>query len=132
MLAGMNWLLIASAAFGLTAAVGHAYLGERFVLRPMFKAAGDNRVLAAPRMRRLLRWVWRLPSFAWAQIAAATLWLVLAPAALDDGARALLVYFGVGIYMTGAVFNAWAIRGPHLGNIVLTLASLTLWFGAHG
>ncbi|MEZ6022940.1 MAG: hypothetical protein R3C16_05905 [Hyphomonadaceae bacterium] len=33
--------------------------------------AGDNRVLAILTCR-LLRWVWHLPSFAWALIAAAT------------------------------------------------------------
>ena len=83
-------------------------------------------------MRRLLRWVWHLPSFAWAQIAAATLWLALAPAAWDETAATLLLYFGVGIYMTGALFNALAMRGPHLGNILLTVAALTLWLGVNG
>ncbi len=127
----MNLLLIASALLGFGSAFGHIYLGERFVLRPLFAAPGDNRVLKIASMRRLIRWVWHLPSFAWAQIGAATLWLALAPNAMDAASQTLLVYFGVGIYMTGAVFNAWAMRGPHVGNILLTLASLTLWFGVY-
>lgn len=125
----MNLLLIVSALCGFGSAIGHAFLGERFVLGPMFAARGDNRVLGVPYMRRLLRWVWHLPSFAWAQIAAATLWLALSPTALDESAQALLAYFGIGIYMTGAVFNFWCMRGPHVGNILLTIGAITLWFG---
>ncbi|MEZ6022939.1 MAG: hypothetical protein R3C16_05900 [Hyphomonadaceae bacterium] len=44
----------------------------------------------------------------------------------------LLLVFGVGTYLTGAFFNALAMRGPHVGNILLTLAALALWFGASG
>lgn len=128
----MNWLLLASALLGFASALGHAYLGERFVLRPLFKTPGENRVLKTRSSRSLLRWVWHLPSFAWAQIAAATLYLALAPNAFDATATTLLLYFGIGIYMTGAVLNAWAMRGPHVGNILLTLASLALWFGIKG
>ncbi len=128
----MNVLLIASALLGFASAFGHAYLGERFVLRPLFAASGENRVLNKRSYRSLIRWVWHLPSFAWLQIAAATLWLALSPSALDANAQSLLLYFGVGIYMTGAVFNAWALRGPHVGNILLTLASAALWFGVRG
>lgn len=128
----MNVLLIVSAIAGFGSAIGHAYLGERLVLGPLFAGRGDTRVLAIPYMRRLLRWVWHLPSFAWAQVAAATLWLALAPAAWDETAATLLLYFGVGIYMTGALFNALAMRGPHLGNILLTAAALTLWLGVNG
>ncbi len=128
----MTPLLIASALLGFGSALGHAFLGERFVLGPIFAAPGDNRTLATPYVRRLLRWVWHLPSFAWVQIAAATLWLTLAPQDFDIGARLLLLYFGIGIYMTGAFFNLVAMRGPHVGNILLTLAALSLWFGING
>jgi hypothetical protein len=128
----MNWLLLASALLGFGSALGHAYLGERFVLGPLLKTPGDNRVLKTRSSRSLLRWVWHLPSFAWAQIAAATLYLALSPSAFDATATTLLLYFGIGIYMTGAVLNAWAMRGPHVGNILLTLASLALWFGVNG
>jgi len=128
----MTLLLIASALLGFGSALGHAFLGERFVLGPIFAAPGENRTLATPYMRRLLRWVWHLPSFAWAQIATATVWLAFAPQDFDIGARSLLLYFGIGIYLTGAVFNLFAMRRPHVGNILLTLAALSLWFGMNG
>jgi hypothetical protein len=68
-----------------------------------------------------------LPSIAWSLAAAATLWLAIAPQTF--GAPTLLVYFGVGLYMSAALWNAIAFRRPHIGNILLTIASLTLWFG---
>jgi len=98
----------------------------------LFAARGDNRTLAVPYMRRLLRWVWHLPSFTWTQIAAATLWFAFAPQDFDSGARSLLLYFGIGVYLTGAFFNLVAMRRPHIGNILLTLAALSLWFGVNG
>lgn len=125
----MNWLLIASAVLGFATAIGHSFVGERFVLAPMYAARGENRVLGRRAMRDIIRWVWHLPSFAWAQIAAATLWLALSPQAFDASAKTLLVYFGVGIYMTAAFFNALALRSPQPGNILLSLAALALWFG---
>lgn len=127
----MNLLLIVSALAGFASAIGHAYLGERFVLRPLFGGAGENRILAIPYMRRLLRWVWHLPSFAWAQIALATLWFASGHSG-DPSSQTLLLYFGIGIYMTGALFNALAMRGPHVGNILLTIAAAALWFGLTG
>lgn len=132
MLGCMNLFLLASALLGFATAIGHSYLGERFVLRPMFAARGDNRVLARAPMRSIIRWVWHLPSFAWAQVAAATLWLAFAPEQGDTGARALLVYFGAGVYLTGAFFNALALRSPQPGNTLLPLAAITLWFGVYG
>jgi hypothetical protein len=128
----MNLLLIASALAGFAGAIGHSYLSERFVLRPLLAAREHNRPLHAPAMRRLMRWIWHLPSFAWAQVAAATLWFAFIPEAIDASTRTLLAFLGVGIYATSAFFNALALRGPHVGNIILGIAALTLWFGLYG
>jgi len=132
MLCVMNWLLIASAVLGFATAIGHSFVGERFVLGPMYAERGENRVLSRREMRDIIRWVWHLPSFAWAQIAAATLWLALSPSAFGASSKALLVYIGVGVYLTAAFFNALALRSPQPGNILLTLAAAALWFGVYG
>lgn len=126
----MNVLLSVSAIAGFGAAIGHSYLGERFVLRPLF--ASPQGVLKVASTRRITRWVWHLPSFAWAQVATATLWLALSPEAFDANAKALLAYFGIGIYATAAFFNALGMRGLHIGNVLLAIAALTLWFGLSG
>ena len=128
----MNLLLIVSAIAGFGSAIGHSYLSERFVLRPLYAKSAGNRILEDPIQRRLMYAMWHLPSIAWSLVAAATLWLAFSPAASDATARTLLFYFGVGIYMPAALWNAIAFRGPHIGNILLTIATLTLWFGVNG
>ncbi len=124
----MNLLLIVSAIAGFGSAIGHSYLSERFILRPLFAATNGNRILESPINRRLMYAMWHLPSIAWSLVAAATLWLALHEA-VEPTTEALLLYFGIGIYMTAALWNALAFRGPHIGNILLTIASLALWFG---
>jgi hypothetical protein len=127
MIARMNFYLLASALAGLGSAIGHSYLTERFLLRPMYAARGDNPVLAIASMRRVIRWVMHLPSFAWAQVALTTLWLALSG---PSDALTAFAYFGAGIYLTSALANLWALRRPHVGNILLTVAALGLIAGA--
>ncbi|MEQ1491568.1 MAG: hypothetical protein ABL932_13570 [Terricaulis sp.] len=128
----MNVLLIISAIAGFGSAIGHSYLSERFVLEPLLAAPGDNRIWRAPSNHRLMRAMWHLPSFAWAQIATATLWVVFNPEAFDLQATAMLAYFGVGTYAVSAALNALCMQKPHVGNILLSVAALTLWFGLYG
>jgi hypothetical protein len=128
----MNLLLIVSAIAGFGSAIGHSYLSERFVLRRLYAAPAGNRILEDPIQRRLMYAMWHLPSLTWAIVAAATLCLALAPTLFDASARTLLLYFGVAIYMSAALWNLIAFRGPHVGNILLTVATLTLWFGING
>ena len=128
----MNVLLIISAIAGFGSAIGHSYLSERFVLGPLLSTPGDNRIWRAPSNHRLMRAMWHLPSFAWAQIAAATLWVVFNPEAFDARATALLAYFGVGTYAVSAALNALCMQKLHVGNILLSVAALTLWFGLYG
>lgn len=129
MLSDMNWLLIASALCGFATAIGHSAIGERVILGPMFKLRDGNRILESASARRLLRWIWHAPSFAWAQIAAATAWLALYPADFNETARNLLLFLGIGIYATAALLNTYALRAPSPGNILLSIAIVTLWFG---
>lgn len=128
----MNVLLIVSAIAGFGSAIGHSYLSERFVLGPLLAAPGDNRIWRSPANHRLMRALWHLPSFAWAQVAAATLWFTFTPGALDAQAIALLAYFGTGAYGVAAIVNALCMQKLHVGNILLSIAALTLWFGLYG
>lgn len=125
----MNLFLALSAAAGMGAALGHSYLGETRVLRPMFGARGDNRTLANVATRRVIRWVWHLPSLAWAQIAAVTFWFAVGLAA-PAPVLTSFAYFGAAVYLTGALANLWALRKPHIGSGLLTLAAVALALGA--
>lgn len=127
----MNLLLVVSAIAGFGSAIGHSYLSERFVLAPMLAQSDANRVLKRPDMQRLMRGIWHLPSFIWSLTAGVTVWLLLAPDMFDAPARAVFCIFGVGIYASSALVNVLALRTPHIGNILLSIAAVTLWFGAH-
>lgn len=126
MIVQMNFFLIASALAGLGSAIGHSYLGERFVLRPLYATRGDNRTLANAATRRVIRWVWHLPSFAWAQVALTTIWLAMQ----HEVSLPWFASFGAGVYFTSAIANLYALRSLHVGNILLTIAGLGLVAGA--
>ncbi len=129
----MSLFLWISAAAGFVSAAGHSFLSEKFILAPMFRARGDNPALAAAPMRRVIRWVNHLPSLAWAQVAAATVWFAAGAPGSEDWARAALpafAIFGAGIYLTAAIVNAYALRRVHLGNVLLTAAGAALLAGA--
>ena len=44
----------------------------------------------------------------------------------------MLAFFGVGAYGLSALINAICMRKPHVGNILLSVAAVTLWFGLFG
>ena len=125
-------LLIVSAIAGFASAIGHSYLSERYILRPLLERGGGGRVLEIATNRRLMRALWHLPSIVWAQIALATMWLLLSPDSFDVNGKAVLAYFGVVIYALSAAINLACIQRPHVGNILLGIAALTLWFGLYG
>lgn len=123
----MNLFLIISALAGLGSAFGHSYLSERFILKPMYAARGDNRVLADGASWRVTVAMFHLVSLAWVAIASATLWLVLNP---QREALVLLAVLGGAFYFLSALGNLWSLRRPHVGNILLTIAAASLIAGA--
>lgn len=123
----MNFYLIASALAGLGSAFGHSYLSERFILRPMHATRGDNRVLANASNWRVTVAMYHLVSLVWVAIALATLWLMFNP---DRDTLLLLAVIGGALYFLSALGNLWALRRPHVGNILLTIAAVTLVTGA--
>ena len=123
----MNLYLIASALAGVGSAFGHSYLSERFILRPMHAARGDNRVLANAASWRVTIAMFHLVSLAWVAIALATLWLTFNP---DREALMLLATIGGALYFISAMGNLWALRRPHVGSILLTIAAATLVAGS--
>ena len=129
----MSPFLALSAAAGFASAIGHSLLSEKILLRPMFAARGDNRVLQNAATRRVIRWVFHLPSIVWALTAAAKLFLAAGAPYTDDWRRSTLpafAFFGAAIYFRAAVVNAYALRRIHLGNVLLTIAGAGLLLGA--
>lgn len=123
----MNLYLIVSACAGLASALGHSYLSERFILRPLSATRGDNRVLADAANWRVTVAMYHLVSLAWIAIAGATVWLLLNP---QSDSLTLIASIGGAFYFASALANLWCLRRPHVGNIMLTIAAATLIVGA--
>ena len=120
--------LLASAAllaFGLGAA--HSVLGERYVLRRLFRRPlpplfGDDSFT-----RRTLRFAWHLMTLAWWGMGA--LLATYAAVGLDDGAR-LAVRAVALSFAASALLTLALSRGRHLAwPVMLAIAGLA-WAGA--
>lgn len=113
-------LLVAAALLALTA-VAHSALGERYILRRLFRR-GDLPPLFGSDWftRRTLRFAWHVTSVAWLGLAGAL--VVLA----DDGApaRDTLLRIVAATFAASAAIAALGSRGRHLSWIVFTAIAL--------
>jgi len=98
-----------SGVLAILVAVAHGVLGEtRVFARAHIEPAS---------VRRLLRGVWQCGALAW--LAGGVL-LLVAPTLPGDAARGWIVAVLVPVYAAGAIGNAWATRGRHIGWIAMT------------
>ena len=114
----LSW---ASALVAVFAAVMHSYLGERYVLRPIFAPGRRAGLLEeSAGTRRMIRAVWHLPSFAWAAAAVAVVGLAMYPAS----ELGIAGFVWVALVLAGSgLANALASRGRHFGWAVLGLSA---------
>jgi len=111
-----NYLLIASGGLGVFACLAHAWLGERFVLRPLY-AEDASTILRNARTRDLIRAVWHIPSAAWGILGA-----LLIYASATSATAPLLVYAAAGVFLVSGLANFAALRRAHIGAVVLISA----------
>ena len=88
----------------------HGVVGERVVFA--------NTIIEPPRMRLLIRLVWQAGTVAW--IGGGILFIVAAWMFPDPARRATILVFVV-IYAAGALGNAWATGGRHIGWMALAV-----------
>ncbi len=122
----MNTALLISSLAGIATAVGHSWLGETAILRPLYREYKGEGVLAPAATRRILRAVFHLPSLAWALTAILTFGFVY------HGTTPPIFFtvYGAVLYCLSAAGNLWGLRRPHVGNILLTIAAVALVIGA--
>lgn len=108
-----NLCLQLSGGVAVTVSVIHAVLGETKVF--------STAKIEPPRMRALLRAVWHAGAMAWAGFAVL---LLMAPFFSSNAARHAIIAAASAVYFTGAVANAWALRGRHPGWVALMVASI--------
>jgi hypothetical protein len=122
----MNTYFYFSAAFAFSAAIGHSWIGEAMLLRPLFAQTEHVGVMKSLTWRRVTRAVWHLPSISWILMAAMTVLLIN-----QQPIARIPLYFASAVYLLSGVGNFIATRGRHFGWVVLGLAGLLLWIGVY-
>lgn len=124
----MNILLYLAASAFVVLGVAHSYLGERFVLAPLFRLSELPGLLGSSQyMRQILRLAWHVTSLAWAGLA--TIVVMLAHPPLSPGA----VSVAVGITACASFLSVLVFtRGKHVAAwiLFLTISIITLYHGA--
>ncbi|HEX9982437.1 MAG TPA: hypothetical protein VGF69_04165 [Thermoanaerobaculia bacterium] len=117
----MSIPLLAGAALSVLLGLAHSYLGERYILIPLFRDVLPGRRTS---MKRTLRFAWHITSvlaFGFAGI----FWAIASPG--TEVARTTLVIIAVTFVVCGVVALVGS-RGRHLSWIVFfAIAALTLF-----
>jgi len=121
----MQQLYILAAVLAFATLVGHSWLGEKHVIGPLLASAPLPPVLKPAINRRLVRWVWHLPSAIWAVLGFYILWAALADAMTQSAAVMLGAVFAV-----SGLANLGATRRVHFGWVLLFGIAVALWIGA--
>jgi len=108
------------AGLGVSAALGHSWLGEHKVFRPLYTEPQTGMLRSAP-VRDVIRIVWHLPSIAWA-----VLGLSVLGSRLGTGSTILSLAAAI-IFAASGIGNFIALRRTHFGGVILLAVSgLTL------
>jgi len=112
-------LIVTSGYLGMFVAIVHGYLGETYVVRPV-----DGIPLASKRVLHAIMFLSAVYWFAGAAV------LAISPLVLTSGEQQLAALIVGAMYLSGAIGNFWAMRGRHIGWILLICAAALAWTGA--
>jgi hypothetical protein len=121
----MNALYILAALLAFCASAGHSWLGEKFILGPLLKSEPLPGILKPEINRRLVRYVWHLPSVLWAVLGCYMLWAGLA----GEMSRPTAIILGA-LFVVSGIANMAAVRRFHFGWALLFSIAAALWIGA--
>jgi hypothetical protein len=110
--------LIAAGVIGSAIALVHGVLTERFMVKPVAAAFGDNPRIS-PAIRRLIPILLHLSTAAWF---AGGLALIAAALWFDASARLATALCVGALYLYGAVGNLAGVRGFHPGWVLYAIA----------
>lgn len=115
----MTWALYISGIAAIVSAIGHSFLGERYLIRPLLAAEVP---FLKPRARqRLLRGILHLASIAWFGIGA-----MLIYEAHEGRADPAWFYFIVPVFALSGLMNLWALRSVQPGWMLMFIAAAAL------
>lgn len=120
----MQTALFVAAALTAIVALAHSYLGERYILRRLFRRPNLPQLFGGTEFTvRTLRFAWHLTSLAWLGLGAVLVLLARPP--LDPDTIGLVVG---GTFLGHGAVVLVASRGRHLAwPVFLAIGLLTLW-----
>lgn len=121
----MQLLYILAGLLALATVVGHSWLGEKFVIGPLLRSDPLPGVLKPEINRRLVRYVWHLPSAIWLVLGLFILW-----AAVSNRLTPTAAWVLGGVFLVSGLGNMGAVRRFHIGWALLFLATAALWIAA--
>ena len=123
----MNFHFVAAAILALAIGLTHSWLGERYILRRLFRRQNIPHLLGSDDFtKRTLRIAWHLTTVAW--FGAAALLLILASLPLDASARILSIAIAA-TFLASAIVALIGSRGRHLSWVVFLIIAGLVWMG---
>jgi hypothetical protein len=121
----MNIYFAIAAVLFILLGIAHSYLGERFILIPLFKRGHLPKIFNSDLLtERTLRFAWHLLTVAWFALAV----ILLTPEMLSSNmVIAKIIAFASFISCLISLFIA---RGRHFSWIFLLAISILVWHGA--
>ena len=124
----VRFFLYFSALAFVVLAIGHSYLGERFILAPILRLPGLPKLFGSARfMHQILRLAWHVTSIAWLGLAGIVVMLAYPPlnsrtVAASVGIISLASFFSVLVFTRGKHVAAWVL--------FLLISVVTLYYAA--
>jgi hypothetical protein len=125
----MNWhdvALVLAGLIGSAVALGHGYLIQRNMVRPIGKLVADQRMAAS--IKRLVPGLLHFSTISWFLGGLA---LITAAIGFGHDARLATGLFVGASYLYGAIGNLWATRGRHVGWMLMAAALVLIAFGVN-
>jgi hypothetical protein len=124
-MAPQDLAFVLAGGIGLSVAVVHGVLTQRYMVRPVGRLlAADGRT--APAIGKLVPLLLHYSTVTWflggIALIAASLWL-------EPPSKTAVGAVVGGLYLYGVIGNAWATRGRHPGWMLLAVAIILIVFG---
>jgi hypothetical protein len=123
----MNFYFIAAAILTVAVSLAHSWLGERYILRRLFRRQNIPHLHGSDVFtKRTLRFAWHVTSVAWCGLAALLLAFALLP--LDTSALILSKIIAT-TFLASSVVVLIGSRGRHLAWVVFLVIAGLVWMG---
>lgn len=124
----MNPFLIVAAVLTFGIGVAHSWLGERYLLRRLFRRSNLPHLFGSDVFtKRTLRLAWHLTTVAWWGLGALLL-VVMVPRPIGGAPHRMLEVVAL-TFLATAVATLVGSRGRHLAWLVFLLIAITAWLG---